>query len=1394
MAISTNGAIITRLAGALYGEYLSNATYAELSATAPATVATNFLTNDFGSKTDMQLATTILTNLGLTSITGLDNWLSAQLTAAGSTPAAKGAKLVSILNDYANLTSDATYGSYATSFNTKVAASLVLSQTAGQAGGSFTTADVVVVPAKTFTLTAGTNQFTGTASNDTFDGGLTTSSLQTFNSGDQLDGGDGVDELFAVVNGSVTPTVLKNIEKITITNTALASVIDLSNATGYTSVSSQGSTNTTTLQGLSLAVTPVVQDTTFAHTVTFSGVTGTSDSATIGLQNVTGSPVLTSNGIETVTLNSTGSSTNVLGAPAFSTASKLNITGTTGLTLGTLVTNAALITNVDASGLASTTGVGVTVTIDGALVSTITGSSGNDTLTIVTSTGSDSVSAGAGNDSIVFTGGLALTDTVDGGDGTDSLTTTSALVSTLSAATPTTYTVTNVETIASNTILATGESYTPVNISAAATTLNLRGAGAGAALGSNNDAYTVVGPAGAFTLGLGQAGLLNTAGILGTTPTFTISDTGTATTDSITIRNNAVNSTTGAQLAVFNTAAITSTGYETVTINNGTVGSVAQTLGAITLSADAGGTTTLNLTGANNVQLGVVQANVIDASALTSGGTAIGVAGDGTATVFMVTGSTATTITGSAGIDNLFGNTSTASSITAGAGNDSITAGSGGDTIMGGDGLDSIVSGGGNDYIDAGAGNDTVFMVGTLNAADTIIGGDGTDTLSFDSAAHSAAVGARVSGFERLTAVTAVSALNMGVYTDNTGFTRVDVPTGTTAITNAPAAVATLATTAATATVSFARATNTAADSLTVRPFTNATTTAVTASGEETITLNSSTATTTANAATITTLSAAALTTLNVAGLGGIIVTNPITGATSLATVTDTHSGAGALTLDLSNSTVATTFTGSANSTGTTTLTMGSGANIVNHAGTGSLVVTGGSGAESMTGSPGADTLSGGSGNDTLSGGSGADSISGGSGSDSISGGGGDDTFSTDSGADTIDGGDGADTIVLSAAFTNLSADTITNIETLNMGGFAGTMSIANLSAFTTVSNVGAVTLSDAGTIAANSTVLAYNLANGTNTFTSSTTALANSVTGGTGADTFNFGLLTDAATHSYTVADTVAGGTGTDTLNFTGNIAFNIALTNVSAVENIVFANTTTAVTATNVNAATSGAVTLDASSLTTAIATLGTTAAVQVNLIGGAAADVLTGGAGADTISGNAGADSIVGAAGADVLIGGAGSDTITGAGGDDAIDLSESTSAADLVIFSDTAANNGSDTITGFVTTVDDINVDAFGTAVTLTTVAGVQTNTVDTVYFLGGQAAGAADSIAASVTALAAAGTWTDAAVLSYIIIADTNSTAVYSYTGDAGGNDFTAAEFTLMGTIDAVLVAGDILFA
>jgi len=98
------------------------------------------LSSDFAGKTDAQIATTVLTNLGLSSVAGLNNWVAAQLTGAGSTAAAKGAKLVSMLNDFAMMTADATYGSYAKTFNDNTAASLTSSQTAKSAGGAFTTA------------------------------------------------------------------------------------------------------------------------------------------------------------------------------------------------------------------------------------------------------------------------------------------------------------------------------------------------------------------------------------------------------------------------------------------------------------------------------------------------------------------------------------------------------------------------------------------------------------------------------------------------------------------------------------------------------------------------------------------------------------------------------------------------------------------------------------------------------------------------------------------------------------------------------------------------------------------------------------------------------------------------------------------------------------------------------------------------------------------------------------------------------------------------------------------------------------------------------------------------------------------------------------------------------
>jgi S-layer protein len=217
MAISTNGTVLARVAGALYNTQMSNATYKEVASLDPATLMNTLYARDFSSSTDLAVATTLVTNLGLASVTGLNNWVAAQLTAAGS---AKGAKVVDLLNSFAQMTADTTYGAFATAFNTKVDASLALSQTDGNKGGTFEAAGVVVVANATFTLTTGIDNgasFTGGAGTDTFN-----ATHLTFGASDVLVGGAGVDTLNIVDTGTAAyaPAVasVSGIENINIRN------------------------------------------------------------------------------------------------------------------------------------------------------------------------------------------------------------------------------------------------------------------------------------------------------------------------------------------------------------------------------------------------------------------------------------------------------------------------------------------------------------------------------------------------------------------------------------------------------------------------------------------------------------------------------------------------------------------------------------------------------------------------------------------------------------------------------------------------------------------------------------------------------------------------------------------------------------------------------------------------------------------------------------------------------------------------------------------------------------------------------------------------------------------------------------------------------------------------
>jgi hypothetical protein len=900
-----------------------------------------------------------------------------------------------------------------------------------------------------FTLTTGTNRFTGGSTEDTFDAGLSTGSLQTLNSGDQLDGGDGTDELFAVINTSVTPSVLKNIETVSFTNITTAATVDLSNATGITSVSNLASTVTQTLTGVATTVAVTVADTTADQVVTYSNTSGSADSATLGVRNINNNTVdsLTVAGIESLTLNVSG--VNVLGTISsqagaggavagvgmtIANTSKLSVIGSgTSTHLGTLGTT---VSTLDASKATAA----ITAQLSSTSATSVTGGTGNDTIHVGASSNADNISAGAGNDTVRFAANFTTSDTVTGGDGTDTLEiVTAANISDVSSA-PTTYGTTGFETIAL-TSQAANTTYTPAFISATANRFDVTGRTAASGVNQTTAAAlttgapTIVGPAGSFTVGLGTAMDTNAAGALA--HGITITDTGTATTDSVTILNNA-QVTNGAQVNVYAANTVTIDGYETVTINTGSVAGTAMTLGALAITPDGSGTsTTARFTGANIINTTDITASTIDASGITATGTA---ATTGVAAFFMAGTNTARNITGSSGFDNLIGHATLGSTIQGGAGNDSITGGALNDSILGGDGDDTITGGAGNaDLINGGAGNDRVnFTNAQLTADDTIIGGDGNaDVLAFsDAVTTSATTHAGISGFEVLTLDGAANTTAMNSFINNQGFTRLDLGqagTGTHAVSNIASALTDvrLLTGIDGDTITLTRLTDTSSNALTISHRAGTASVTMNFVDEETVNISGATAADdlTAGAA----IGSTDLTTLTITGAGDMLLAGAINAGSGALAFTSTR--VATVNASLSSGLVSAS---AASSTSAITATAGSGR----------FSFVGGLLADTITGGAAADSLSGGSGNDIINANDGDDTVNGGAGADLITVGAGTDRLNLTTGTTTSSTSAGTTTNTTLTALSISGADVVTGMAAGDRISFSSTGN-----AFTAVGN-----------------------------------------------------------------------------------------------------------------------------------------------------------------------------------------------------------------------------------------------------------------------------------------------------------------------------------------------------
>ena len=901
----------------------------------------------------------------------------------------------------------------------------------------------------TFTLTTGANSFTGNSGNDTFDGSLSGTSM-TFGAADSLDGGAGTDSLTVQINatGTYQALALKNIENISLIDT-YGATLSLLGATGVTSVTSNGSTVATTVSNIGslntgLGVTNSAVGATF--TFTSSVVSGSSDTATLTLNGQTdGTDII--DGVETLNIVSSGSANALKLTTA--AAAKYVITGDQTLNLKDLPST---VLTVDASAATA----GVTFNSDQSSASTITGGSGNDSITLKgTNVNSDKVDLGAGNDTVVFSANLATTDTVNGGDGNDTLTASSANLTGYSA--PATPTITNFETLKVSDALAAD--LTVANVQASGiSTLNL-------ATGTGGTATTVTMASGAMTVKLGAA--------LGAA--LTLTDTGTATTDSMALTNSgSVDVFAGKNLIV--------NGYETITINgSGTGTATTQTVGTITSTADTGGTTTVNFSGSNKFTTGIITAAKIDASGLTgsanfsnSGNQPVGV----------------TSIIGSSNGDILVGS-STATSIDGGAGNDTITGADGNDTLVGGDGNDSITAGAGKDNINAGAGTDTIVLGDNYTSGDVINGGDGTDTLSITNASVT---------IVNALSISAVNALNSGLtnverltISDQLGqsldiariksLDYIKLASGATDVTlSGLAANTTISNTGAVSTgltATLADATS-STDVLNIRLVNAAdvTVAALTTTDIETVNIDTSeaTATDTVRVNTITTATFTGATTLNITGTEKLTITGNI----------------GTATINASTSTGGVVLTGAA---------------------TGSaMTITGSTAADSITGGVASDNISGGAGADTLLGGAGADTINGGTGADSITGGAGLDVIS-------FGAADGAtDTVVFGTA-AKTSIDTISDFVVGNTNGdllvLKGVASLLN-SGTTSITNVTSTTTAGA----TNSNVLSLNFG----AYYADADAVAAALASG-GSITIGSGINSGAAANVILIYQAAAGG-----------------------------------------------------------------------------------------------------------------------------------------------------------------------------------------------------------------------------------------------------------------------------
>jgi len=782
MAITTNGLQLARISGAVFNQQLSASDYSEILAANKTAAELNAWANtavasEFRNKTTAQVAETLLTNVGLSTVAGLANWVTGQLNAGGGLAKA-GETILAMLNDFSNMSSDATYGAAAMTFNQKASNSQALSQTAGTQTGTFAAVSSSA-PSASITLTASVDNRVGGTGSDSFSGLVdgSTATNTSLNAGDNLDGSGGNDTLLITAQGTggtitgVTTNSVETIQVQSVQNTN-TTVYDALLGTGITSVAVIGSSNPVSFTNLPSIPALAVNSNNASVTVGFRSsatTAGTADSMSISLNgnSTTTAQTITANAIETFNVASSGTASGASTRAvtlASTTLKNINVTGNAGVTAVATLSGATVVGTpgvVDASG-STATSLSLNITAGSNNQTSITGSAGNDTLIVTPgSTGEFTVTGGAGNDTVRVDGSTLVSSktSITGGDGTDTLQLSGTTNFTSSAAAAA---VTGFETVdayasvtTAGTTAATARSFSQ-DVSLLPTAPTKVQVSSWGLTGQNITNATNITSSVTFNGLTATTTDLAISGMSVTTVAPTSTTNGANTTDAVTVAvgmladgvNDSLNVTLGSSTA----GALTITTGSTAGAGGATAGTAAGSLSLnvapienVTITSNAASSATTNtittLTAGSMKTLTIGAGNApLTISGSAAAHSALTTINASAATQdlninSMTLAARAITITGGSGNDTFSGTTVSDSldggagadaitggggndNITGGLGNDTITAGSGNDVINGGDGDDLITGAGGNDNINGGAGNDVVST--TVSAANTV--------------------------------------------------------------------------------------------------------------------------------------------------------------------------------------------------------------------------------------------------------------------------------------------------------------------------------------------------------------------------------------------------------------------------------------------------------------------------------------------------------------------------------------------------------------------------------------------------------------------------------------------------------------------------------------------------